>query len=70
MADLDAATMAANCEAAAARLADTGNTADALDAAALRAAAAVHRRNAEKEERAAAAAAAPNEPRYWWTERE
>lgn len=69
---MTAAELAANCEAAAARLAATGNTADALDAAALRAAAAVHRRNAEKEERAAEAARQINQPApaYWWHDRD
>ena len=63
--------MAANCEAAAARLAATGVAADALDAAALRAAAVIHRRDAEKEERAAEAARSVNqEATYWWKDRD
>lgn len=66
---MNAATMAANCEAAADRLAATGHAADAIDAAALRAAAVLHRRDAEKEERAAAAEAAAQE-RQWWRDRD
>lgn len=65
------AEMAANCEAAAARLAATGHAADALDAAALRAAAVIHRADAAKQERAAEAARAVNqEATYWWQDRD
>lgn len=54
------ATMAENCNAAAARMEQGGNPADAADARALRAVAAIHQANAD---RAAA-------PRYWWRDRE
>lgn len=62
---MTAADMATNCEAAAARLAATGNPADAIDAATLRAAARLHRQDAENEERATAAEAAKR-ARQWW----
>lgn len=67
---MTSAEMAANCEAAAARLADTGNPSDARDAAALRAAAVLHRAHTEKEERSAEAAAAANARHYWWQDRD
>lgn len=60
-------TMAENCEAAARRLAATGNESDTADAVALETAGAIHRTNAE----AADAAERPAErATYWWHDRE
>lgn len=56
---LDLAAMAENCEAAAARLAQTENDADHRDGKALAAAAAKHRQDAERERPAT----------YWWHDR-
>lgn len=63
--------MAANCEAAADRLAETGAPADLIDAAALRAAAVIHRRNATQEPTAADTAEQAETPApYWWQDRD